>query len=75
MRRQKLGVIGSNLNVNSETLGYNPSPEKGNTDHHSGLNQIDSGQSFTIETNKQMINWDGLTIDGDLNINGDLILN
>ena len=45
------------------------------TDHHSGFNTIESGERVVITENKQMINYDGLSIDDDLVINGDLILN
>lgn len=43
-------------------------------DHHSGFNRINGGKIVVIKEDKQMINYDGLTIAGDLEINGDLIL-
>lgn len=74
MRRQKLGIISNNLNVNSETLGYNPNAEKGNTDHHSGFYLIESGETIEVERNKQMTSWGGLLVDGILEIDGQLII-
>jgi len=44
------------------------------TDHHSGFKTINSGQTVTIKENKQMTNWNKLTNNGTLDINGDLIL-
>ena len=44
------------------------------TDHHSGFKKIDTGETFTIKENKQMTNWNKLTNNGTLKINGDLIL-
>ena len=44
------------------------------TDFQSGFYQIDLGEEFTIEENKQMTNWNKLTNNGTLNINGQLIL-
>lgn len=48
--------------------------DRGVTDHHSGLKLIDSGEEYTIEINKQMTNWNKLTNNGTLIIDGDLIL-
>ena len=48
--------------------------DNGDIDHHSGFKQIDTGQTVTIETNKQMTNWNKLTNNGTLIIDGDLIL-
>lgn len=44
------------------------------TDHHSGFKTINTGQTVTIKENKQMTNWNKLTNNGTLDINGDLIL-
>jgi len=44
------------------------------TDHHSGFYEIEAGQTVTIEENKQMTNWNNLSIIGTLIIDGDLIL-
>ena len=46
----------------------------GETDHHSGFNVIEFGEEFTIVDNKQMVNFNKLTINGTLNIDGELIL-
>jgi hypothetical protein len=43
-------------------------------DYHSGYNTIIAGTEVTINDKKQMINYDGLTILGTLDIQGDLIL-
>jgi len=43
-------------------------------DYHSGFNLIESGETITIETNKQMVNFNKLTMNGILIINGHLIL-
>ena len=48
--------------------------DRGVTDHHSGLKTIDLGDEYTIEINKQMTNWNRLTNNGTLVIDGDLIL-
>lgn len=47
---------------------------KEHDDHHSGFNSIGIRDIIVIDEDKQMINYDGLTINGDLDINGDLIL-
>ena len=44
------------------------------TDHHSGYYFIESSLIVTIEDNKQMTNWGGLTVDGILNVDGQLII-
>ena len=44
------------------------------TDHHSGLKTIETTEVFTIAENKQMTNWNKLTNNGTLKIDGDLIL-
>ncbi len=44
------------------------------TDHHSGFYEIEAGQTVTIEENKQMTNWNNLSINGTIIIDGDLIL-
>jgi len=44
------------------------------TDHHSGFKEIETGQTVEIKENKQMTNWNKLTNNGTLDINGDLIL-
>lgn len=47
----------------------------GGTDVHSGLSKIPAGDTVRIEANKQMLNFfTGLTIDGDLILDGDLWL-
>lgn len=48
--------------------------QEGATDHHSGVAVIYSGESYTVKEDKQMTVKDGITIDGDLIIEGDLIL-
>lgn len=48
--------------------------DRGVTDHHSGFKTIDSGETYEIEENKQMTNWNRLNLKGVLNIKGDLIL-
>lgn len=77
-------VFGSNVTlINSDGLtieeddvtyidGVNVSG--GLTDHHSGFNLIDTDETFTITENKQMVNFNRLTILGTLDINGHLII-
>ena len=43
------------------------------TDFHSGLYNIEVGEVFTVEQNKQMVNFNKLTLKGTLNINGQMI--
>ena len=44
------------------------------TDYHNGFHMIEVNESFTIEANKQMVNFNKLTLLGTLNVNGHLIL-
>ena len=48
--------------------------ENTGNDYHSGYSKINSGDTVTIEENKQMTNWNKLEIDGTLIIEGELIL-
>jgi len=48
--------------------------ENTGNDYHSGYSKINSGDTVTIEENKQMTNWNRLEIDGTLIIDGELIL-
>ena len=50
--------------------GYGSSYE----DYHSGYYNIELGQTVEIKENKQMVNFNTLTLNGTLNINGHLIL-
>ena len=43
-------------------------------DHHSGYKEISSEKTVLIQSDKQIINYGGLTIHGTLIIEGDLIL-
>ena len=44
------------------------------TDFHNGFYRIESNEEYTIEENKQMVNFNKLSLYGTLNINGQLIL-
>ncbi len=44
------------------------------TDQHSGFYEIELDDELTIEENKQMTNWNNLSINGTIIIDGDLIL-
>jgi hypothetical protein len=44
------------------------------TDHHNGFYNIQFGQVVEIKENKQMVNFNMLTLDGTLTVNGQLIL-
>ena len=48
--------------------------ESSSTDHHAGFNFISSGQTINIDENKQMIVKGKITLEGKVNICGDLIL-
>ena len=43
------------------------------TDFHNGFYNIEADETFTIEQNKQMVNFNKLTLKGTLNINGQMI--
>jgi hypothetical protein len=45
-----------------------------NGDHHSGFYKVDSDESITVTLDKQMTNWNKLTNNGTIKIDGQLIL-
>jgi hypothetical protein len=68
-------IFGDNTTATeSDVIYINGVPFAGGTDHQSGYYFIPFAETVVIQTNKQMTNWDGLQIEGDLQINGELIL-
>jgi hypothetical protein len=68
-------IFGDNTTaLESDVIYINGVPFAGGTDHQSGYYFIPFAETVVIQTNKQMTNWDGLQIEGDLQINGELIL-
>lgn len=63
-----------NLEILESDVTYINGLETEGTDHHSGFKNIETGQTVTIKEDKQMTNWNKLTNNGTLDINGDLIL-
>ncbi len=45
-----------------------------NGDHHSGFYKVDSKETITVSLDKQMTNWNKLTNNGTIKIDGQLIL-
>ena len=58
----------------SDVTYFNGSIVNEDIDHHSGFNNIKLGQTVLISQDKQMTNWNKLTNNGTLKIEGDLIL-
>ena len=67
-------INSNNLEVLESDVTYINGLITEGTDHHSGFKTINTGQTVEIKTNKQMTNWNKLTNNGTLDINGDLIL-
>ena len=68
-------INSDNLEITeSNTTYYNGVEVKGDVDHHSGVNNINIDEIIIVERNKQMTNWNKLTNNGTLKIEGDLIL-
>lgn len=58
---------GANYQIVSSSVGFSE-------DHHSGYNTINTNETVVISSRKQMTNWNKLTINGTLDVQGDLIL-
>ena len=72
---QNVTLINSDgITVTESNVVYIDGVQTEGTDHHSGFKTIDTGETFTIKHNKQMTNWNKLTNNGTLKIEGDLIL-
>ena len=72
---QNVTLINSDgLTITESNVVYIDGVQTEGTDHHSGFKTIDTGETFTIKDNKQMTNWNKLTNNGTLKIEGDLIL-
>ena len=67
-------INSNNLEVLESDVTYINGLITEGTDHHSGFKTINTGQTVEIKTNKQMTNFNKLTNNGTLDINGDLIL-
>jgi hypothetical protein len=67
-------IIYSGLDNNWDVLSLEDGGATSTTDHHSGYYDIISSNTVTVEENKQMTNWGGITIDGILNVDGQLII-
>ena len=72
---QNVTLINSDgLTITESDVVYIDGVQVEGTDHQSGFKTIDAGETYTIKENKQMTNWNKLTNNGTLKIDGDLIL-
>lgn len=67
-------INSNNLTITESGVTYIDGLLTKGTDQHSGFKTIETGETVTIEENKQMTNWNKLTNNGTLKIDGDLIL-
>lgn len=72
---ENVTLINTNgVTVTESNTTYINGKDFSDLDYHSGYQVIREGKEITIDEYKQMINYDELIIDGELNIDGDLIL-
>ena len=73
---ENVTLINSNyLNItDSNVTYYNGTLVNNDLDHHSGVNNIKIDETVVVSKDKQMTNWNKLTNNGTLTVEGDLIL-
>ena len=68
-------INSDNLTITeSNTTYYNGVEVKGDADHHSGISNIKLGETVVVSEDKQMTNWNKLTNNGTLKVEGELII-